>query len=184
MPINLGVKEAADRIRHYVSEATLPPEASHQLKFLQGVCSELGVDGSIPENLHRVAMALKHHDIAIHSGDEFPMHVTRLWDGSDHIVNSAEEAEAKINEPEPPPPAKPDPTRYSGEGTILGEKHPAEDSLLADDKPALTGSDTVEFEQDSGNTAAGSTPVPPNKFGNDHADADKASTGGKTKRPT
>lgn len=140
MSLNLGVKEAAEAIRHTVSEATLPPEASHQLKFLQGVCAELGLDVAVPENLNRVAMALKHHDIAIHSGEEYPMHVTRLWDGADCIANSAEEADKIINEPPPESAVKPEPSKL----TVLGEIHPGDENPLKD-----AGSDTVQFEQDA-----------------------------------
>lgn len=147
MSLHLGVKEAAEAIRHTVSEATLPPEASHQLKFLQGVCAELGLDVAVPENLNRVALALKHHDIAIHSGEEYPMHVTRLWDGADCIANSAEEADKIINEPPPEPAVKPEPSFSKSGGDV--EQEAAKDDKWLEKTAKDASSDTVQFEQDA-----------------------------------
>jgi len=119
---NLGVKEAAEAIRSTVDAAVLPPEEAHQMRFLQGVCGELGIDHTNPENLHRVAHALQQHDIAIHEGHEFPK-----WVGEGSaavVVNDAAEEEAyhaKMN----PPPAEEKPAELAEAEAKLTDHHTA-----------------------------------------------------------
>lgn len=99
--MKLGPKEAAAVIRGHVEAAVLPPEESHMLRFLQQVAAELGLDHTVPENLHKVAAALKHSDIDIHEGHEYPK-----WVGENataKIVNSAEEEKAYLASLEPKP---------------------------------------------------------------------------------
>src|SRR4051812_19821647 len=103
MPKQLDPQAAADAIRDDLSVHPLEPEQAHQVRFLEQVCSSLGLEHH-PHHIHNIAVLLNKHDIALPGGKQYPKHVTRKWDSSDHIANSAEEADAIINQPQPAPP--------------------------------------------------------------------------------
>jgi hypothetical protein len=100
--MKLGIVEAAAAIKETVELNHLPPEEVHQLRFLQGVATELGMDHT-PQSLHSIAAALRQHDIEIHSGHEYPKSVKRKFDGSYHIADNPEH-EAEIVNWTPPEP--------------------------------------------------------------------------------
>ncbi len=102
---HLGVTEAANAIRGIIATDTVArtdPAQAHRMKFVKDVCEKLGLDPS-PENVQHVAVVLREQDIALHEGHEYPKHVVRKWDGAPLIANSAEEADAIINEEQPQP---------------------------------------------------------------------------------
>lgn len=103
---NLGAVEATNEIRHDVFNMPgIDPAEQHQIRFMQSVCSQLGLDHT-PENMHKVATALHRHDIGIHAGQEFPKYAVRDHDGAQKIVHDEQEERRWIEEP-PPEPVKP-----------------------------------------------------------------------------
>lgn len=103
---NLGAVEAANGIRHDVFNMPgIDPAEQHQIRFVQSVCAQLGLDHS-PENMHKVATALHKHDIGVSSGQEFPKYATRDHDGSRKVVHNEEEEKKWVEEP-PPEAVKP-----------------------------------------------------------------------------
>ncbi len=102
---HLGATEAANAIRGIIAtdtSARTDPAQAHRMKFVKDVCEKLGLDPS-PENMQHVAVVLREQDIALHEGHEYPKHVVRKWDGAPFVANSAEEADAIINEEQPQP---------------------------------------------------------------------------------
>lgn len=101
---NLGAVEAANEIRHDVFDMPgIDPGEQHQIRFVQGVCSQLGLDHT-PENMHKVAVVLHKHDIGLHVGQEYPKVARRGYDKATKVVND-EQGEKEWVEEAPPEPA-------------------------------------------------------------------------------
>lgn len=106
---NLGAVEAANVIRNDVFNVPgIDPAEQHHIRFVQSVCSQLGLDHS-PENMHRVAVSLHKHDIGMHRGHEYPKYATRGYDGAQKIVDDEVEERTWAEEPRPEPVAAPGP---------------------------------------------------------------------------
>lgn len=100
---NLGPVEAAKEIAHDVANVPgLDPEEQHHVRFVKSVCTELGMDHS-PESMHKVAVVLHQHGIAMHQGHEFPKYAARDYDGARKIVNDEQEEKEWVEEAQPEP---------------------------------------------------------------------------------
>lgn len=118
---NLGAVEAANEIRNDVFNSPgLNPEHQHTIRFVQSVCSQLGLDHT-PENMDKVATVLHKHDIGLHVGHEYPKFAVRGHDSAQKVVHSAEEEQAWHDEA----PVEPKPTP----GPIISEIPPHQQNL-------------------------------------------------------
>ena len=107
---SMGALEAANAIRNVMvmdRSSRASPEDQHQLRFLKEVAAHLGLEPDA-ENLLHLRAVLREHGITLHEGNEYPKWVVRKYDGTAHIADNEQEADAIINA-EPPPPAEPAP---------------------------------------------------------------------------
>lgn len=114
----LGVREAANRIRQQAEldrSLRTSPEDAHALKFAKEVAVELGFDANKAEDVFHVFQLLREHDIAPHTGQEWPKYVQRKRDGAMVIADNPEHADKIINE-EPPAPAENPPGMFVNPG--------------------------------------------------------------------
>lgn len=159
---NLGAVEAANEIRHDVENVPgMDPQHLHHIRFVQSVCSQLGLDHS-PENMHKVAVTLHKHDIGMPTSIEYPKHVQRKHDGADKIVHSDGEADEWYNSvPEvPKPAAAPEPAAEAkADDAVHGD---APDPAEVDGE----GDDEVHFEDPKSEPAAAEAAPAPKPRGN------------------
>ncbi len=177
---NLGAVEAANEIRHDISNLLdQDPEDQHAVRFIQGVCSHLGLDHS-PGNMHKVAVCLHKHDIETHRGQEFPKFAIRDYDKAQKIVHDEQEEKewVEASRPEPVLPL----------GPVVNEPESELDltKQVPDDGHTITGGDGVEFVDQTKSEPAKDEPAKDEPAKDEPAKdepAPKSNKSGKASRP-
>lgn len=83
--MKLGFKEAAKLVAEKIHESHMDPQDAHAVQYLTDIAKELSMDPSA-HNLQRISDVLRHHDVEIHRGHEYPKYIGKIGD-RDYIAN-------------------------------------------------------------------------------------------------